>query len=286
MPPSDSQKQLRTFRTRSGAVMPVLGQGTWRMGESPARRKDEVAALRLGLELGMNLIDTAEMYANGGAERVVAEAISDCRERVFVVSKVLPQNASRQGTVAACERSLKRLGTDYLDMYLLHWPGEHPLGETLEAFEQLKQAGRIRHYGVSNLDIEQMREADALPLGKNIAANQVIYNLQRRGIERNVLPHCAERGIALMAYSPLDQTRLAIKEALTRVAARHETKAEVIALAWTLRHENVIAIPKSSNPRHVQENAKAARIKFTEKDFSELEAAYPPPKRTIPLETA
>lgn len=286
MAASDSQKQMRTFRTRTGAVLPVLGQGTWRMGESPARRKDEVAALRLGLELGMNLIDTAEMYANGGAERVVAEAIADCRERVFVVSKVLPQNASRQGTVAACERSLKRLGTEYIDLYLLHWPGEHPLAETLEAFEQLKQAGKVRHYGVSNLDIDAMRDAESLALGRHIAANQVIYNLQRRGIERNVLPHCAEHQIALMAYSPLDQTRLAIKEALTRVAARHETKAEVIALAWTLRHPCVVAIPKSSNPRHVQENAKAARIKLTEQDFAELEAAYPPPKRTIPLETA
>lgn len=286
MPPADSQKQLRTVRTRTGAVLPVLGQGTWRMGESPARRKDEVAALRLGLELGMNLIDTAEMYANGGAERVVAEAIADCRDRVFVVSKVLPQNASKQGAIAACERSLKRLGTEYIDLYLLHWPGEHPLAQTLEAFEQLKQSGKIRHYGVSNLDIEDMRAAEALELGKNIAANQVIYNLQRRGIERNVLPHCAERQIALMAYSPLDQTRLAIKEALTRVAARHETKAEVIALAWTLRHPNVVAIPKSSNPRHVQENAKAARLKFTSQDYAELEAAYPPPKRTVPLETA
>jgi len=277
---------MRTFTTRTGAILPVLGQGTWKMGESPARRKDEVAALRVGIELGMTLIDTAEMYGNGGAERVVAEAITGCRERIFVVSKVMPQNASRQGTVAACERSLKRLGTDFIDLYLLHWESEYPLAETLEAFEQLRAQGKIKHYGVSNLDIESMRKAQELPLGKNIAANQVIYNLQRRGIERNVLPLSAQLGIALMAYSPLDQTRLAIKEALTRVSARHEVKAEVIALAWTLRHPHVIAIPKSSNPRHVEQNARASRIKFTEQDFSELESAYPPPKRTIPLETA
>ncbi|KAA0218569.1 aldo/keto reductase [bacterium] len=277
---------MRTFTTRTGATMPVLGQGTWRMGEAASRRKDEVAALRLGFELGMTLVDTAEMYANGGAERVVGEAIAGCRERIFVVSKVLPENASRQGTITACERSLKRLGTDYIDLYLLHWQSDHPFQETLEAFEQLRSLGRIRHFGVSNIDIEALRQLETLPLGRLVAANQVIYNLQRRGIERNVLPFAAQAGMAIMAYSPLDQTRLAIKEALTRVAARHETKAEVIALAWTLRHPHVVAIPKSSNPRHVQENAKAARIRFTAQDLAELEEAYPPPKRTIPLETA
>ncbi|GIK53152.1 MAG: hypothetical protein BroJett014_21250 [Planctomycetota bacterium] len=256
------------------------------MGEAASRRKDEVAALRLGFELGMTLVDTAEMYANGGAERVVGEAIADCRERIFVVSKVLPENASRQGTVTACERSLKRLGTDYIDLYLLHWQSDHPFQETLEAFEQLRVQGKIRHFGVSNIDIEALRQLETLPLGRLVTADQVIYNLQRRGIERNVLPFAAQAGMAIMAYSPLDQTRLAIKEALSRVAARHETKAEVIALAWTLRHPHVVAIPKSSNPRHVQENAKAARIRFTEQDLAELEEAYPPPKRTIPLETA
>ncbi|HRJ78959.1 MAG: aldo/keto reductase [Planctomycetaceae bacterium] len=277
---------MRTVTTRTGATLPVLGQGTWRMGEAASRRKDEVAALRLGFELGMTLVDTAEMYANGGAERVVGEAIADCRERIFVVSKVLPENASRQGTVTACERSLKRLGTDYIDLYLLHWQSDHPFQETLEAFEQLRVQGKIRHFGVSNIDIEALRQLETLPLGRLVTADQVIYNLQRRGIERNVLPFAAQAGMAIMAYSPLDQTRLAIKEALSRVAARHETKAEVIALAWTLRHPHVVAIPKSSNPRHVQENAKAARIRFTEQDLAELEEAYPPPKRTIPLETA
>lgn len=277
---------MRTVTTRTGATLPVLGQGTWRMGEAASRRKDEVAALRLGFELGMTLVDTAEMYANGGAERVVGEAIADCRERIFVVSKVLPENASRQGTVTACERSLKRLGTDYIDLYLLHWQSDHPFQETLEAFEQLRVQGKIRHFGVSNIDIEALRQLETLPLGRLVTADQVIYNLQRRGIERNVLPFAAQAGMAIMAYSPLDQTRLAIKEALSRVAARHETKAEVIALAWTLRHPHVVAIPKSSNPRHVQENAKAERIRFTEQDLAELEEAYPPPKRTIPLETA
>jgi len=273
-------------RMRTGAVVPNLGLGTWRMGENAPARADEIGALRLGLELGMTLIDTAEMYGNGGAEEVVAEAIAGRRDEVFLVTKVLPHNASYTGTIAACERSLRRLGTDRIDLYLLHWPGEHPLDETLRAFLELRRAGKILHYGLSNFDLDELKASEAQLGGPGVATNQVLYNLQRRGIERQLLPWCASRGITIMAYSPLDQGRLRPDATLRRVAERHGASPAQIALAWTLLNECVVSIPKAARPSHVRDNAKAADIVLTEEDLAEIDRAFPAPRRNIPLETA
>ncbi|HZN53889.1 MAG TPA: aldo/keto reductase [Candidatus Polarisedimenticolaceae bacterium] len=272
-------------RTRTGATMPNLGLGTWRMGENAAARTEEVAALKLGLELGLALLDTAEMYGRGGAERVVAEAIEGERDDVFLVSKVLPHNASYQGTIAACEGSLSRLRTDHLDLYLLHWPGEHPVEETLRAFTTLTEQGKILHYGLSNFDRDELERAGGLRGGIGIGVNQVLYNVGRRGIERRLIPWCASKGIAVMAYSPLEQGRLRSTAALRRVAERHDATPAQIALAWTLRHENVVAIPKAAKRSHVRDNARAADIVLTEQDLADIDAAYPPPSRDVPLET-
>ncbi len=277
---------ISPVRARTGASLPNLGLGTWRVGENHARRKDEVAALKLGLDLGLTLIDTAEMYAGGGAEEVVGEAIAGRRDRVYLVSKVLPQNASRKGTVAAAERSLKRLRTEWMDLYLLHWPSSHPLHETLEAFEQLRSAGKIRDYGVSNFDPDEMEACESLKGGSAVAANQVLYNLQRRGIERRLLPWCAERQVAVMAYSPLDQARLRVKPGLTHVARRHGASEYQIALAWTIRHENVVSIPKASRLDHVREIARAADVVLDRDDLALLDREYPAPSHDVPLETA
>lgn len=274
-----------TVRTRTGAVMPNLGLGTWRMGENAAARGDEISALQLGLDLGMRLIDTAEMYADGGAERVVAEAIEGRRDDLVLVSKVLPQNAGYAGTIAACERSLRRLRSEWIDLYLLHWPGEHPLEETLRAFVELAKQGKIRHFGLSNFDLDELHRAEQLPGGPRIAADQVLYNLDRRGIERKLIPWCASKGIAVMAYSPLEQGRLRTQDVLRRVADRHDANPAQIALAFTLRHEGVVAIPKATQQAHVRDNAKAADIVLTEEDLAEVDRAYPPPRRDIPLET-
>ena len=273
-------------RTRDGAVMPNLGLGTWRMGENDATRGDEVRALALGLELGMRLIDTAEMYGHGGAEEVVAAAVGKARDEVFLVSKVLPENASYQGTLAACDRSLRRLDTDRLDLYLLHWPGRHPLDETLRAFVELKRQGKILHYGLSNFDLDEMAGSEKVPGGVSVGANQVLYNIQRRGIERKLLPWCAERAIAVMAYSPFDQGRLKPNGTLQAVAARHRATPAQIALAWVLRHEHVVAIPKAGRPQHVRDNAAAGEIVLTDDDLVDIDRAFPAPKRDIPLETA
>jgi len=272
-------------RTRTGATMPNLGLGTWRMGENAAARTEEVAALKLGLELGLALLDTAEMYGRGGAERVVAEAIEGERDDVFLVSKVLPHNASYQGTIAACEGSLSRLRTDHLDLYLLHWPGEHPVEETLRAFTTLTEQGKILHYGLSNFDRDELERAGGLRGGIGIGVNQVLYNVGRRGIERRLIPWCASKGIAVMAYSPLEQGRLRSTAALRRVAERHDATPAQIALAWTLRHENVVAIPKAAKRSHVRDNARAADIVLTEQDLADIDDAYPPPSRDVPLET-
>jgi len=273
------------FRTRTGALIPNLGLGTWRMGESVAARREEIAALRLGLDLGLDLIDTAEMYADGGAETVVAEAIAGRRDEVFVVSKVLPHNASYAGTLAACERSLKRLRVERIDLYLLHWPGTHPLEETLRAFTELALQGKIVHHGVSNFDLDELERAERLPGGARVCANQVLYNLERRGIERRLIPWCGSRNVAIMAYSPLEQGRMRPHEALRRVAARHDASPAQVALAWTLRHDNVIAIPKAVRPAHVRDNAKAANIVFTDEDLADIDRAFPPPRGDVPLET-
>jgi diketogulonate reductase-like aldo/keto reductase len=277
-------KALRQVQLPGGEKVPVLGQGTWRMGESRSRRKDEVAALALGLDLGLTLIDTAEMYADGGAEEIVAEAVKGRRREVFIVSKVYPHNASRAGIVAACERSLKRLKTDRIDLYLLHWRGGVPLGETLAGFEDLKAAGKIRHYGVSNFDVADMRELVKLPGGAGAVTNQVLYNLKHRGIEFDLIPWMQQAGLPVMAYSPLEIGPLARAAALRKVAERHGISPIQLALAWVLRQPGVIAIPKASREEHVRENRAAHDLALSAEDLADLDAASPPPRRSTPLE--
>lgn len=275
---------IRTTTLPSGEAIQVLGQGTWKMGEDARRRTDEVAALKLGLELGVTLIDTAEMYAGGGAEEVVAEAIAGRRDEVFLVSKVLPSNASRTGVQRACENSLKRLATDRIDLYLLHWPGSVPLTETVEAFEALKRAGKIRHWGVSNFDTDEMEELAGLPDGGNVQTNQVLYNLSRRGPEFDLASWSLERGIPLMAYSPVEQGALARNARLEAIASRHDATPAQIALAWVMTQQGVIAIPKASRQEHVRQNVAALDIELTSKDFADLDRAFPPPTRKRGLE--
>jgi diketogulonate reductase-like aldo/keto reductase len=276
---------MDTFRLPSGIDVPRLGQGAWRMGESRGRHAEELRALEVGIELGLTLIDTAEMYGNGGSEELVAGAIAGRRERVYLVSKVLPTNASRRGTIEACERSLARLRTDYLDLYLLHWRGGYALEETLAAFAELQQRGAIRHFGVSNFDCADLDEAWSLLHGAAIAANQVLYNLEERGVEWDLLPRCRERGVPIMAYSPLgsDSTRLRRHAALAKIAARHDATPSRIALAWLLRQANVIVIPKASSEAHVRDNRAALDLALTKDDLAELDRAFPPPTAAEPL---
>lgn len=252
------------------------------MGEDRRRHADEVAALKLGLDLGMTLIDTAEMYGSGGAEEVVRDAVTGRRDETFIVSKVLPSNASRAGTQRACEASLKRLGTDRIDLYLLHWRGSVPLAETVAGFEALKASGKILHWGVSNFDADDVAELSRVTGGKAVQANQVLYNLQSRGIEFDLLP--AATGIPLMAYSPVNQGALASNRKLDAIAARHGVTAAQVALAWVLRHSGVIAIPKAVKPQHVRENRAALDIVLTASDLAEIDAAFPPPRRKQPLD--
>jgi diketogulonate reductase-like aldo/keto reductase len=275
---------IRTTTLPSGEAVPVLGQGTWKMGEDARRRADEVNALKLGLDLGITLIDTAEMYANGRAEEVVAETIAGRRAEVFLVSKVLPSNASRAGVQRACENSLKRLRTDRIDLYLLHWPGSVPLTETVEAFEALKKAGKIRHWGVSNFDTDEMQELALLPSGDKVQTNQVLYNLVRRGPEFDLSPWSRQRGIPLMAYSPVEQGALARNAKLVAIAARHNAASAQIALAWVMAQDGVIAIPKASRQEHVRQNVAALNIKLTPQDLADLDRAFPPPTRKRGLE--
>jgi diketogulonate reductase-like aldo/keto reductase len=275
---------MRTVTLKSGDKVPVLGLGTWRMGERKGERAAEVAAIRLGLELGITLIDTAEMYGDGGAEEAIAEAIAGRRDGLFVVSKVYPHNASRAGTVAACERSLKRLKTDRLDLYLLHWRGSVPLAETVEAFEKLRQAGKIRSWGVSNFDTGDMAELAGLPQGGSCAANQVLYHLGSRGIEWQLLDACRKAEAMVMAYSPLGQGPLLRKPALKAVADKHGTDPAAIALAWVLRQPGVVAIPKAVRAEHVRANMKALDVKLDADDLKALDAAFPPPRRAVPLD--
>ena len=279
---------IRTLPLPSGREIPILGQGTWRMAENSASRKTEIAALQLGLDLGMSLIDTAEMYGEGAAEELIGEAIAGRRAEVFLVSKVYPHNATREGAIQACERSLRRLQTDYLDCYLLHWRGSVPLIETIDAFQTLRRAGKILDYGVSNFDIDDMEEAFALPGGDEIVTNQVLYNLVHRGIEWDLLPWCRERGVPIMAYSPIGHSGGEKKEmlgdpTLKTIAARHQATTAQVALAWLLQRD-VVAIPKASSPEHVRENRAALDLKLTKKDFLDLDEAFPPPTKKIPLE--
>jgi diketogulonate reductase-like aldo/keto reductase len=254
------------------------------MGEKRKRRAEEIGALRLGLDLGLTLIDTAEMYGDAGAEEVVGEAISSRRAEVFLVSKVLPQHATRRGTVAACHASLKRLRTDRLDLYLLHWRGNVPLEETLAAFESLTQSGDIRYWGVSNFDTADMTELAGLPGWTAVATNQVLYNLTRRGTEFDLLPWCRERRMPVMAYSPIEQGRLLENHAVGRVAQRRGVTAAQVALAWVLQQDGVLAIPKSSNLDHVRQNRGALDVHLTREDVTELDQEFPPPARKVPLE--
>jgi len=275
---------IRTTKLPSGEAVPVLGQGTWHMGDNPNRRESEIAALRQGLDLGLTLIDTAEMYGNGASEELVGEAIKGRRDEVFLVSKVLPSNATRRGTIAACESSLRRLGTDRLDLYLLHWRSHVPLAETLAAFAELLKTGKIRHWGVSNFDVSDMQELVGLPGGNNVAANQVLYNLTRRGIEFDLLPRCDKRNIPIMAYSPIEQGVLLDHHTLLNIAIRHRATPAQVALAWVLRQGNYIAIPKSGSMAHVRENRAALDLALTEQDLAELDRTFPPPTRRRPLE--
>jgi diketogulonate reductase-like aldo/keto reductase len=272
---------MRTVRLPDGTEVAALGQGTWRMGEGERTPKQEEAALRQGIDLGMTLIDTAEMYGNGASERVVGAAITGQRDQVFLVSKVFPHNASAKAMPAACEASLKRLGTDRLDLYLLHWRGGVPLAETVATFEKLKQAGKILRWGVSNLDIDDMQELGA----DGCATNQVLYNPGVRGIEFDLLPWCAERHMPIMAYSPVGQGGALLRnKALAEIAARHKVTPAQVAIAWTLRLPGIISIPKASDPAHVTANAAAAALDLTSADLAAIDAAFPPPRRAQRLE--
>ena len=266
-----------------GTRVPALGIGTWRMGERSARRAREVAAIRRALDLGMTVVDTAEMYADGGSEEVVGEAIDGRREEVFLVSKVLPGNASARGTVMACERSLSRLKCERIDLYLLHWPGPHPLEETLAGFERLQREGSIVRWGVSNFDAEAMQSLSALSGGRACATDQVYYAASARGPEFDLAPWLQSHGMPLMAYSPIDEGRLARDATFASVGRRHGVTAAQAALAWVLRRPGVLAIPMSSNPAHVEANRAAADLTLTEADLAEIDRHYPPPARAEPL---
>ncbi|MBM3592826.1 MAG: aldo/keto reductase [Alphaproteobacteria bacterium] len=266
----------------AGCAMPRLGQGTWGMGEDRMKRAAEADALRAGLDLGVNLIDTAEMYGEGGAEEVVGDAITERRDEVFIVSKAYPHNASRRGVVAACERSLKRMRIETIDLYLLHWRGSVPLAETVAGFEVLRAAGKIRRWGVSNLDVDDLQELGTALA--DCATDQVLYSLEHRGAEFDLLPFCAKRAMPVMAYSPVGQGgRMLHNPALGAVAVRHGKSPAQIAIAWTLRQPGVVSIPKAAKLAHVRENAAAREIVLTEDDLAALDAAFPPPKRKRPL---
>src|SRR5215831_17024785 len=278
---------MKTVSLPDGQRVPALGQGTWRMGENKTARVTEVAALRLGIELGMALIDTAEMYGDGGAEEIVAEAIRGQRSHVFVVTKVYPYNASRSELAKACERSLKRLRIDAIDLYLLHWRERTPrLQETVETFEKLRVAGKIKRWGVSNFDVDDMKELLSLEHGRKCAANQVLYNLQNREIEFNLLPWSQTNKIPIMAYSPVGHSGELLKNSMLRkIANRHNATPAQIALAWVSRQPNVIAIPRASTEAHVRDNAASLKIKLTKEDLADLDRKFPPPKakKSLPM---
>ncbi|MET4925356.1 aldo/keto reductase [Streptomyces sp. PSRA5] len=277
-------QDVRTVPLPSGEHVPVLGQGTWGWAQDPARRAGEKESLLLGLDLGMTLVDTAEMYGQGAAEELVGETLAARRDEAFLVTKVLPYNAGRMDTVNACERSLKRLRTDRIDLYLLHWRGAVPLEETVAAFEELLRAGKIRHWGVSNFDPADLWELAGVPGGDAMATNQVLYNLTRRGIEYDLLPRCGERGVPVMAYSPVEQGRLLPAPALRAVAHRHEATPAQVALAWVLRRSHVIAIPRAGRAEHVRENRAALSLTLTDDDLAALDEAFPPVRGPVPLE--
>jgi len=271
---------MKTVSLPDGTHVPALGQGTWRMGESERAHNEEVAALKLGIELGMTLIDTAEMYGDGRAETVVADAVAGQRDKIFIVTKAYPHNATRTRLPQACERSLKRLRTDVVDLYLVHWREKRTqLGETVEAFEKLRTQGKIRYWGVSNFDLSDMNELLAVKNGGNCATNQVLYNLEQRGIEFDLVPWQLEHKIPIMAYSPVGHGRRLLDNAtLKKIAERNGATPAQIALAYLLRQPNIIAIPKASNPAHVRDNARSIGVQLKEEDLQELDREFPPPK--------
>jgi diketogulonate reductase-like aldo/keto reductase len=275
---------LPETRLPSGITVPSLGLGTWKMGEDGRKAEQEVLSLQRGLDLGMTLVDTAEMYGEGGAEIITGRAITGRRDQTFLVSKVYPWNASRKGVIEACDQSLSRLKTDTIDLYLLHWRGEHTLEETVSGFEHLRQTGKIGAWGVSNFDVDDMEELMDVPGGENCAANQVLYNLSRRGIEYDLLPWCQSRGIPVMAYSPIEQGRILRNAELVRIAKAYQATPAQVALAFLLEQQGVIAIPKSSSPERVEENAGAMTLDISEADWTELDRTFPPPRRKQPLD--
>lgn len=275
---------IPTVTLPSGKNIPALGIGTWNMGDSRSSEAQEVASIRKAIELGMTVVDTAEMYADGHSEEVVGKAISNLRNDVFLVSKVYPYNASARGTIDACERSLKRLGVEQLDLYLLHWRGSYPLEETVAAFEQLKRDGKIADWGVSNFDTDDMEELFAVENGSNCAANQVLYNLSRRGLEYDLLPWCQQHGVPIMAYSPIEQGRLLNNHELIRIAKAYQATPAQVALAFLLERDGVLAIPKSARPERVEENRGAPDLEISEEDWTALDAAFPPPQKKTSLE--
>lgn len=278
-----AEEMNHEIKFADGTVVPSLGQGTWYMGEDESRRTDEVRALQHGIELGMTVIDTAEMYADGGAEIVTGEALAGRRDKVFLISKVLPSNASLRGTIEACERSLRRLRTDHIDLYLLHWRGRYSLEETVEAMHRLQQDGKIGMWGVSNFDVDDMEELYQTGC-TDCATNEVLYNLSRRGVEYDLLPWSQKASMPVIAYSPIEQGRILNNPTLANIAHRHGKTPAQIALAWVLSHKGVMPIPKASNIKHVEQNAESLRIELTHDDMALLERAFPAPKTKIPLE--
>ena len=275
---------MKTVSLPSGERVAALGQGTWNMGDDPAARAEELDTLRTGLDLGLTLIDSAEMYGDGRSEELVGEALAGRRDEAFIVSKVLPHKATRHGAIAACERSLKRLKTDRIDLYLLHWRGKVPLDDTFAAFDELRRAGKIRHFGISNLDLADMKAVWKIDAGREVATNQLLYNLTRRGIEWNLLPWLAERNVPVMAYSPIEQAKLLRVPRLVEFARRHSLTPAQVALAWLLAREGVIAIPKTSHRQRVEENAAAREVVLDAAQLAELDDLFAPPAGPTPLE--
>ena len=279
-----SAKPIPTLRLPAGDVVPVLGLGTWGMGEGARPAQQEIAALQLGIDLGMTLVDTAEMYGDGATEDLVGEALAGRRDKVYLVSKVLPSNATRTGTVAACERSLKRLKTDRIDLYLLHWRGPTPIARTIEAFEHLIAAGKILRWGVSNFDPDDMEELFDAKGGTEVQTNQVLYNPSRRGIEFDLLPECRARNIPIMAYSPVEQGRILKDRTLVDIAKRHGATPAQVALAWAVRGGGVIPIPKAADASHVRDNRAALELILDARDVADIDRVFPPPRKARPLE--
>lgn len=277
-------RKIKYVRLPAGEQVPAFGMGTWHMGDDPRARAEEIATLRLGLDLGARLVDTAEMYGGGRAEELVGEAISGRRDEVFLVSKVLPSNASRQAAVKACEESLRRLKTDRLDLYLLHWSGSIPISETLEGFTRLQHAGKIRYYGVSNLDLAEMQELWSVPAGTAVQTDQLLYNLSRRGIEWDLLPWLRRHHLPVMAYSPIEQARLAEDSRLVRLAQGWGLTAAQVALGWLLAQEDIIVIPKTSRRERLKENLAALEHPLTPDQLLELDRLFPRPSAPGPLE--